>query len=217
MSSREKMLEMEVALEKIKWDVVGVSEVRKPGEECLKLQSGHTLYYRGSDSQSLIHGVGLFINKRWSNHITHTKSISDRVIYVCLKINSKYSNKVIQDYAPTSTHDGEEVETFYEDVEKATVENRTHYQFIVADFNAKLGKREEESETSIGNFSFDQRHERGDTLLNFLQQHNLFASNSFFSGKIQRKWTWASADGITKTKLTTSSQITNQPLKTSRS
>ena len=81
------------------------------------------------------------------------------------------------------------------------VENRTHYQFIVGDFNAKLGKREEESETSIGNFSFDQRNERGDTLLNFLQQHNLFASNSFFSGKIQRKWTWASADGITKNEI----------------
>ena len=64
LSSSEKMLEMEMALDKIKWDVVGVSEVRKPGEECLKLQSGHALYYRGSDSQALIRGVGLFINKR---------------------------------------------------------------------------------------------------------------------------------------------------------
>src|ERR1700744_217620 len=98
------MLEMELALEKIKWDVVGVSEVRKPGEECLKLQSGHTLYYRGSDSQSFIHGVGLFINKRWSNHITHTKSISDRVIYVYLKINSKYSIKVIQAHTHIHPH-----------------------------------------------------------------------------------------------------------------
>lgn len=53
MSSREKMLEMESELEKIKWDVVGVSEVRKPGEECLKLQSGYTFFYRGSDSQRL--------------------------------------------------------------------------------------------------------------------------------------------------------------------
>src|ERR1700761_6607146 len=60
LSSSGKMLEMEMALEKIKWDVVGVSEVRKPGEECLKLQSGHRFYYRESDSQSLIRGVGLF-------------------------------------------------------------------------------------------------------------------------------------------------------------
>jgi endonuclease/exonuclease/phosphatase family metal-dependent hydrolase len=201
LSSREKMLEMEMELEKIKWDVVGVSEVRKLGEECLKLQSGHTFYYRGSDSQMLMHGVGLFINKRWSNQITHTKSISDRVIYVCLKLNSKYSIKLIQAYAPTSTHDDEEVETFYEDISKAMEENRTHYLFILGDFNAKLGKREEDSEISIGNFSYDQRNERGDTLLNFLQQHNIFASNSFFPGKFQRKWTWASADGVTKNEI----------------
>ena len=138
LSSSEKMLEMELALEKINWDVIGVSEVRKPGEECLKLQSGHTFFYRGSDSQTLIHGVGLFIHKRWSNRITHTKSISDRVIYVCLKINNKYSVKVIQAYAPTSTHDDEEVEAFYEDVGKAIGENRSQYQYIVGAFNAKL-------------------------------------------------------------------------------
>lgn len=195
------MLEMEMELEKIKWDVIGVSEVRKPGEEFLRLQSGHTFFYRGSDSQTLMHGVGLFIHKRWSNHITHTKSISDRVIYVCLRINSKYSVKVIQAYAPTSTHDDEEVEVFYEDVAKAMEDNRAHYQYIVGDFNAKLGKREEESEISIGNFSHDQRNERGDTLLNFLQQHDLFAMNSFFTAKIQRKWTWASADGVTKNEI----------------
>src|ERR1700761_2016532 len=132
------MLEMEMELEKIKWDFVGVSEVRKSGEECLKLQSGHTFFYRGSDSQALIHGVGLFIHKRWSNSITHTKSISDRVIYVCLKINSMYSVKVIQAYAPTSTHDDEEVETFYADIATAMEENRSHYQCLVG---AKLGKR----------------------------------------------------------------------------
>ena len=78
------------------------------------------------------------------------------MIYVCLKINSKYNVKVIQAYAPTSTHDDEEVETFYEDVAKAMDDNRSYYQYIVGDFNAKLGKREEESEMSIGNFSYTQ-------------------------------------------------------------
>lgn len=58
---------------------------------------------------------------------------------------------------------------FYEDVATPMEENRTHYQLIVGDFNANLGKREEESEFSIGNFSYDQRNERGETFLNFLQ------------------------------------------------
>ncbi|XP_037028796.1 uncharacterized protein LOC119069032 [Bradysia coprophila] len=80
-------------------------------------------------------------------------------------------------------------------------ENPSHYQYLVGDFNAKLGKREEDSEVSIGNFSYDRRNERGETLLNFLQQHNLFAMISFFAGKPQRKWTWASPDGVTKNEI----------------
>lgn len=80
-------------------------------------------------------------------------------------------------------------------------ENRTHYMFLVGDFNAKLGKREDDSETSIGNFSYDRRNERGDTLLNFLQQHNMFAVNSFFLARPQRKWTWISPDGVTKNEI----------------
>lgn len=99
------------------------------------------------------------------------------------------------------THDDEEVEQFYEDVEKAMNENPSHFQYLIGDFNAKLGKREDDSEASIGNFSYDQRNERGDTLLNFLQQQNLFAMNIFFIGKVQRKWTWASADGVTKNEI----------------
>lgn len=79
--------------------------------------------------------------------------------------------------------------------------NTRYYQFVVGDFNAKLGKREDDSETSIGNFSFDQRNERRDLLLNFLQQHNIFAVNSFFPRKLQRKWTWANAGRITKNEM----------------
>jgi len=112
-----------------------------------------------------------------------------------------YSLKVIQAYAPTTAHDDEEIESFYEDVSKAFEENRVQFQILVGDFNAKLGKREDVAETSIGTFSHDQRNERGDNLLNFLQQQNIFAMNSFFPGKVQRKWTWASADGRTKNEI----------------
>jgi len=201
LSSNEKLLELELALEKIKWDIIGLSEVRRSGEECLRLKSGNTLYYRGSDTQTSMHGVGLLINKRWTNRITQMNSVSDRVIYVCFKLNAMYSLKVIQAYAPTTTHDDEEIEVFYEDVSKAMDENRAHYQLLVGDFNAKLGKRSDDSETSIGMFGHDQRNERGDTLLNFLQQHGIFSMNSFFPGKVQRKWTWASADGVTKNEI----------------
>lgn len=101
---------------------------------------------------------------------------------------------MIQSYAPTTTHDDEEVEAFYEDISEAMEENRAHYRILAGDFNAKLGKREDVAETSIRNYGYDQRNERGDTLLNFLQ-HNIYAMNSFFPGKPHRKWTWAADCG----------------------
>lgn len=198
--SKERLLEMEAALEKIRWDVVGVSEVRRRGEECLRLRSGHTLYYRGHENKSE-GGVGLFINKKWTKHITHTQSVSVRVVYVCLKLNNKYSLKIIQAYAPTSTYTNEEVEEFYEDISRAIEENRTQYTMVIGDFNAKLGKREDEAEIAVGPYGFDERNERGEMLLNFLHQQNLFATNTFFPGKKQRKWTWMSPDGNTRNEI----------------
>lgn len=71
---------------------------------------------------------------------------------------------------------------FYEDVAEA-MENRTHYLFIANDFNAKLGQREEESETFIG---YDQRNARGDTLLNLYVGDNTtkYYKVRFFNAKL---------------------------------
>ena len=75
----DRLLEMELALERIKWDVIGVSEVRRRGEECLELRSGHIFMYSGDENRSM-GGVGLFINKRWASRISHIQSVSDRIV-----------------------------------------------------------------------------------------------------------------------------------------
>lgn len=72
---------------------------------------------------------------------------------------------------------------------------------LIGDFNAKLGHKEDETETSLGTHGFGERNERGQTLLEFLLQHNLFAMNSFYRKTPQRKWTWASPDGSTKNEI----------------
>lgn len=200
LSSKEKLLEFELALERVKWDVVGISEVRRRGEESLVLSSGHRFIYCGENNTSN-GGVGLFITRRWADKITDIVTISSRVIYVCLKLNRRHSIKIIQAYAPTSTHSDEEMERFYDDVSKAMNENRTHYMMLIGDFNAKVGKKADETENAVGNFGYDHRNERGEMLLNFLHQNNMFAANTFFPGKRQRKWTWASADGVTKNEI----------------
>ncbi|KAL0860435.1 hypothetical protein ABMA27_009824 [Loxostege sticticalis] len=190
-TSDDRLEELLHELQKITWDVIGLSEVRRPGEECIKLNSGHTFYYRGK-ANSHQHGVGLLINKRLNNNIMTIDSVSDRVLYLTLSITKKVTLKVVQVYAPTSKAPDEDIEQVYEDVSKCIHENKTTYTIVTGDFNAKIGTRADDSETIMGNFGYGDRNSRGAMLIDFLEQHKLYHMGSFFQKRPERKWTWLS-------------------------
>ena len=180
----------------IKWDVVGLSEVRRLQEEQKKLNDGHVLYWKGKpqDSKQEL-GVGFLVNKRLENNLEEFHGVSERVASVTLKLNERYKLKIIQVYAPTCSHSDEEVENFYEDVQKAIDRKRAHFMVIMGDFNAKIGKRVEQ-ETSIGNHGIGTRNERGQRLIEFAEARSLSIMNTFFEKRIERKWTWKSPSGV---------------------
>ena len=62
--------------------------------------------------------------------------------------------KILQIYAPTSAYDGKDVERFYEDAETAFELHKTQYSFIVRDFNANVGKKNE-GMTATKSFGID--------------------------------------------------------------
>ncbi|XP_072401726.1 uncharacterized protein [Diabrotica undecimpunctata] len=157
---------MEIEMSKVKWDIIGVSEVRRHEENLITLKSGHILYSIGSETES-IGVVGFFIHKRLADDIV---------------------------YAPTTDHPDEEIEDFYDDISAALKETLTHNTIICGDFNAKIGLNQDEQETALGKFLSKGRNERGETLLEFLLQQNLYQMNSFFSKKDHRRWTWKSLD-----------------------
>lgn len=173
LSTEETITEMEVELQRIKWDVIGLSEVRRRGENFIKLKSCHCFYHIREEDRSE-GGIGFLIHKRLIANILSLKKISSRVAYLTLRLSTKYTLKIIQVYAPTSSRTDEEVEAFYEDVSLALRETNAHFTILCGDFNAKLGLKSDESETSLGNFGSDGRNERGETMLSFLLQNNLF-------------------------------------------
>ncbi|KAG7307782.1 hypothetical protein JYU34_006375 [Plutella xylostella] len=199
LSTDDRMDELCEELDHINWEVLGLSEVRRKGEDLVRLQNGHLFYYRGHDDTKY-GGVGFLIHKKLSPAVKNITSVSTRVCYVNLTLNSRYAVKVIQVYAPTSKHPDEEVETFYEEVEKAYLENPCHFTIIMGDFNAKVGPPLA-NETSVGQFGLGTRNARGQTLVNFLEQHQLYAMNTFFKKRPSRKWTWISPDGRTKNEI----------------
>ena len=73
---------------------------------------------------------------------------SSRVVSLTVKINTKYHLQVVQVYAPTSTHEDEEVEEFYEEVNKIVI--------VIGDFNAKVGGHQQEDRAAVGQYGYGE-------------------------------------------------------------
>lgn len=198
--SEERLTELESELKNIKWDIVGLNEVRRRGEKLVSLKSGHTFYYVGEDDKS-IGGTGFLIHKRHGSSIISLKKISNRVIYLVIRLNNRYELKIIHIYAPTTQHSDEEVEMFYDEIDTALRDHHTQFTILCGDFNAKIGMKENDTETALGKFGSEGRNDRGETLLGYLLQNNLYDMNSFFQKKPKRRWTWESPDGRTKNEI----------------
>ena len=207
----EKLTELEEEISRLHWDIIGLSEVRREGEDTIILESGNLLYYREGDQLSQ-GGVGFIVRKSLRNNIVSIGSVSTRVAYLILRISKRYSLKVIQVYAPTSTHPDEEVEAMYEDISRAIHASKTHFSVVMGDFNARLGQRSG-NELKVGQFGVGQRNQRGQRLAEFMEKEGLYMMNSFFKKPPHRKWTWMSPDGKTKNEvdfiLTNKRQIFN--------
>ncbi|XP_063635113.1 uncharacterized protein LOC134805838 [Cydia splendana] len=199
MRTDEKICELEEELSRLHWDIVGLCEVRREGEDTTTLKSGNLLYHREGDQQSQ-GGVGFLVHKSLVNNIITIDSVSSRVVYLILRISKRYSLKVIQVYAPTSSHSDDEVEAMYEDVSRAIHTSKTYFTVVMGDFNAKLGKRSGD-ELRVGQFGYGQRNPRGQRLADFLEREELFMMNSFFQKPPHRKWTWMSPDGSTRNEI----------------
>jgi len=82
------------------------------------------IYQNNSEINHHIGGVELLINKRLKNQVIKMKSLSDRVIYIIVKLSERYKLQIIQVYAPTST--AEKQEQLYEDITSARKSEKTH-------------------------------------------------------------------------------------------
>ena len=117
-----------------------------------------------------------------------------------IRINGKYHLNIIQAYLPTSSHDDQEVENVYEDIDNLITNSKAHYNVIMGDFNAKVGL-EDPAKSCIGPYGLGARNTRGDSLINFAESHQPKIMNTFFKKRLHRRWTWISPNGITRNEI----------------
>ena len=103
---------------------------------------------------------------------------------------------VINAYAPHSERarvNPEEANLFYQQLQDTTHKYRySTLLYIAGDFNAKIGRKTDESETFLGNFSkkYGSRNSNGDLLAHFAVSNNLFLSNTAFRHPSRHISTW---------------------------
>ena len=196
----ESIHKLEHELSKVKWDVIGISETRRKGENKIQLKSGNIIYWKGHDDRSES-GVGFLINKEIVGNIINFKAINERIITITIRLNRKYKIQIIQVYAPTTSHDDKEIEDFYELLDNAIKEEKSNATIITGDFNEKVGTSNNSTEKCTGKFGNRTRNKRGERLVEFATYNKMKIENTFFKKKSSKRSAWRSPNDTTKKEI----------------
>ncbi|KAI5710950.1 hypothetical protein M8J75_012794 [Diaphorina citri] len=185
-----------MALDKIKWGILGLAEIRRGFETIQELKSGNLFLHSAAIQGN--YGCGFLVNKRWKKNVIEFRGISERIVAIVLDIHST-SYIILQIHAPTSSHEDVEMEEFYEKIQETIETMKSNYKkgkvWIIGDYNSSIGKRRKEESKILGQFGVGKRNKRGEMLVNFASEQNMEIVNTFFEGTIEDKWTWKSPKG----------------------
>ena len=84
----------------MKWDVIGLGEVRRKEENVTTLQSGHLLYHSEVNKEQA--GVGFLVTKKWKYNMTRVTLGNSIVTEPVLRITDIYQLNIVQSYAPSN-------------------------------------------------------------------------------------------------------------------
>ena len=126
-------------------------------------------------------GLAFPIHLKIKDCVNDFTTYSNRVIKMEVNIEDKDSVTAINVYAPTSTAEDEKVEQFQDDIERVMADGDSEYKINAGDFNAKIKtKTKEEDFKSMGAFGIWERNDRGDSLIEFAEEHKLIIANTLF-------------------------------------
>ena len=183
-----KLHNMDREMKRLHVDIMEVAEARWTGVGSVELPEGGCFIYSGG--QSHVSGVGVALGQRAERSLAGYYAVSDRVLLVRLQ-GKPFDTCIIQVYAPTCDHSDEEVESFYDDVERAVQQCKRHdVVFVMGDMNAKVGRGREED--IVGPYGLGERNARGDRLVEWCTENEQVIMNTWYRHHARRLWTWKS-------------------------
>lgn len=197
--TNEKLIELMMALKNIKWSIIGMSEVRRLGEN-IEDYGEFILYYKGDTPGK--YGIGFLIRKELKDHINEFIGISERIAILNIKPpSSEEMWSIVQVYSPTEQSDNTDIDSFYSTLTDA-IKNYTSKNLIVmGDFNAQTGNKRYGEETALGPYSSGKWTRNGEKLIQLAYEFNLKILNSHYKKRSGNRWTWVSPDGKYKNEI----------------
>lgn len=205
--SEESLQELLHSIEDIKWDIIGLSEVRRNGEAIEEYR--HVILYHKGEIPGR-HGVGFLIKKELKNSVVEIIGISDRIAILNIGIPpGKEIWSIVQIYSPTEQSTTLEIESFYSSLNTALKEHTHKNCIIMGDFNARVGTPRNGEDLVLGPYSSGKRTRNGQKLMEMAFENNMKIMNSVFNKRTSRRWTWVSPDGQYKNEI--DYFLTNRP------
>ena len=188
-------------LKHYRWNIIGLSEVRKKalGEICS--DEGHKLFYCGREDKHE-HGVGFLVHKDTTKSVLGCNFISSRLISIRIKA-SPFNITLFQAYAPTSEYSDEDIEIFYKDIqENIDKTNKKDIKIVLGDFNAKIGKdTAKDWPKQQGPYCNITTNDRGLRLLEFANYNDFVIANTLGKHKKPRTMTWHHPNGVNQSQI----------------
>ena len=155
------------------------------------------MIYSGGENHR--NGVGIVMKNSVAKSMMGFGAISDRVIM--RKLEAKPFNiNVMQVYASTQDHDGEEIEKFYEEIQNGIKYAKSDEVIcIMGDLNAKVG--DERYQNIVGMHGLDHRNERRERLIQFCQENKLVFANTWFQQPGRKLYTWKGPGDISRNQI----------------
>ena len=185
-------------LRRLRVDIVGLSEVRRPGSGEVS-SGGYTYYWSGRGDGAHLGGVAVGISSRLQPSVIGVTPVDERVMLVRLKHTLGFIS-LIAVYAPTEMSELEEKEMFYAKLESVVDQCPSRDTLIVlGDFNAVTGTERAGYELCVGPHGSGTRNVNSSFLLNFAKSRRLRIGGSWFQRREPRRLTWYSnAGGVAK-------------------
>jgi len=134
-----KVEELTHEMSRYHWTILGLCEVRWKNFGETSTQDGHKLYYSGRDDKHE-HGVRFLVHKDTVNTVMSCRPVSSRLIIIRLRA-TPLNITIVQVYAPTTDHDDEELEDFYDQLQEVLDQAPKKDILVVqGDWNAKIGE-----------------------------------------------------------------------------